>query len=240
MPPAADQAEPLIVKAHTSPAGSLPVLRNPLREASFSEARARSADAASAAELRKSVKDFVKSAVRGIRVELLQTGGPERAMFLRLSRGMDAFELAPECCAQPQLVNFAEVRAVKTQCRALHESAAPLSHAAIGALSQAEQYCAVVELWDGRGIALCLPGGIGSLPTSTGKNGPGADIHVLARCLGHLAGKLQRKGRLVRRATTGAAKKSRSSSRAAVRRLRGAASRVRAAVTWQPGVPSCQ
>mmetsp|Transcript_126912 Transcript_126912/g.206401 ORF Transcript_126912/g.206401 Transcript_126912/m.206401 type:complete len:251 (+) Transcript_126912:67-819(+) len=105
----------------------------------------------SAEILRKTVKAFVESGVRGRRIEALRRDGRAQPVVFRLSRQVDAFEITPEGGLTAHTVNLTEVACVYTgdDARAQSDLA---TH-----LPGLNRHCAVVDLHDGRCLTFRFP-----------------------------------------------------------------------------------
>lgn len=101
--------------------------------------------------LRRTVKAFVEAGVRGRRVEVLRRDGRIQPVVFRLSRQVDAFEVAAEAGTSSHVIGLVDVLAVYTgdDARAQGELAA--------SLPGLDQHCAVVDLRDGRCLAFRFP-----------------------------------------------------------------------------------
>merc|ERR1719171_2412356 len=101
--------------------------------------------------LRKTVKAFVESGVRGRRIEALRRDGKTQPVMFRLSRQVDAFEIAPEGGRASHTVHLTEVASVYRGNDARAQSDLASS------LPGLDAHCAVVDLRDGRCLTFRFP-----------------------------------------------------------------------------------
>jgi len=104
--------------------------------------------------LRQTVKAFVESGVRGRIIEALRQNGQTQLICFRLSRDVDAFEIAPEGAAASHTVRLLEVASVYTGAAALAQGGDFVS-----SLPGLDGRCAVVDLKDGRCLTFRFPEG---------------------------------------------------------------------------------
>mmetsp|Transcript_10215 Transcript_10215/g.16616 ORF Transcript_10215/g.16616 Transcript_10215/m.16616 type:complete len:242 (+) Transcript_10215:89-814(+) len=101
--------------------------------------------------LRRTVKAFVESGVRGRRLEALRRDGQVQPVTFRLSRQVDSFEIAPESGKASHTVRLTEVASIYSG-----DDARVDFDLGIPGL---DGQCAVVDLRDGRCLTFRFPGG---------------------------------------------------------------------------------
>lgn len=101
--------------------------------------------------LRRTVKAFVESGVRGRRIEALRRDGKTQPVMFRLSRQVDAFEITPEGGRASHTVHLTEVASVYRGNDARAQSDLASS------LPGLDAHCAVVDLRDGRCLTFRFP-----------------------------------------------------------------------------------
>jgi len=105
-------------------------------------------------DLRQVVKGFVESAVRGILVEALCSTGCPRSVIFQLNRKVDAFDLTPSGGGASCNISLMELAAV-------HAGEDAWSKRELGAVvAGLDASCIVLELVDGRCLALRFRGGL--------------------------------------------------------------------------------
>mmetsp|Transcript_15433 Transcript_15433/g.43017 ORF Transcript_15433/g.43017 Transcript_15433/m.43017 type:complete len:291 (+) Transcript_15433:74-946(+) len=103
---------------------------------------------ASPEQLKRMVKAFVEAGVRGQRIEALRRDGQPTSVVFRLSRQVDAFEIAAEAGRAAQRVDLNEVLSICTggsDCSAELRDAMPIG---------LDARCTIVDLRDGRCLTL--------------------------------------------------------------------------------------
>mmetsp|Transcript_100063 Transcript_100063/g.177544 ORF Transcript_100063/g.177544 Transcript_100063/m.177544 type:complete len:228 (-) Transcript_100063:34-717(-) len=130
--------------------------------------------------LRGMVRSFVETAVRGYRVEALRRDGLAQPVIFRLSRKVDAFELVPCAGGAPCVVSLTEVVSVLV-------GSDPGVQTDLGELLPSlDANCAVLDLADGRSLALRFAG------KADAAAGPAAEASAFALCMQSFANELQR------------------------------------------------
>lgn len=94
--------------------------------------------------LKKLVKEFVETSVRGRKLEVLRRDGRAQSVMFRLERQLDAFEVAPEGAKSIHRVSLSEVAAV-------HMGDEPeVQECFAKDIPGVDRSCAVLALFDGR------------------------------------------------------------------------------------------